>query len=62
MATPTIQKPENMAPEHMEYLDDLRESGSTNMMGAATFLQRMYPSLSKDDAKDILLYWMETYE
>lgn len=56
------QKPPNLAPEHLEYLDDLRESGSINMYSAAPFLQKQYPSLSKDEAKDILLYWMHTHE
>lgn len=62
MAQIALPKPTNMAPEHLEYLDDLRESGSINMMGAAQYLTMKWPSLSKDEAKDILLYWMHTHE
>ncbi len=58
----TIPKPPNLLPEHLTYLNDLRESGATNMWGASPFLERRYPSLSKDDAKDILLYWMDSHE
>ena len=47
--------------EHLEYLDKLRESGVTNMYGAATYLVDDFPKLSKDEAHDILGEWMETF-
>jgi len=46
--------------KHLEYLDDLRESGETNMYGARPYLQEEF-GLSKIDARDILLYWMQTF-
>lgn len=42
------------------YLDSLRESGVTNMFGAATYLVSEF-GLSKPAAKEILKTWMETF-
>lgn len=47
--------------EHLTYLDELRESGETNMFGAAPYLQREFPGLSKEEAKAVLLDWMHTF-
>jgi len=46
--------------EYFEYLDDLRESGVTNMFGAAPYLQEAF-GLSRYEARDVLLKWMETF-
>ena len=43
-----------------EYLDNLRESGGTNMFGAGPFLQSRF-DLERDDAKHVLLTWMKTF-
>lgn len=56
-----IEKPELMTEEHLEYLDELRESGVTNMFGAASYLQNAFDELSNKDAKAILGYWMHTF-
>lgn len=58
----TVEKPANLAPEHLEFLDDLREAGHTNMWGAAAPLRKAYPSLSQRESRDILFYWMDTHE
>ena len=55
-----MTKPEFMTDEHLGYLDDLRESGVTNMFGAATYLVDDFP-LDKRQAREILSYWMETF-
>ena len=47
--------------EHLEFLDDLRESGATNMFGARLYLMEEYPELSWKDAGNVLSYWMETF-
>lgn len=54
-------KPEYLKEEHLEYLDDLREFGITNMFGATPYLQDEYPDLEKKDASKILQYWMKTF-
>lgn len=47
--------------EYFEYLDDLRRSGDTNMMGATPYLVDFF-GISKQYAKTILLEWMKTFE
>jgi hypothetical protein len=46
--------------EYLEYLDDLRESGVTNMYGAGEYLEAEF-GLSKITAREYLRYWMETF-
>jgi|APGre2960657404_1045060.scaffolds.fasta_scaffold01093_19 hypothetical protein len=46
--------------EYYEYLDFLRESGVTNMFGAGPYLQDRF-DLSRQEAKNILIQWMEQY-
>ena len=56
-----MKRPTFCGDEHLEYLDDLRESGETNMFGARPYLRAEYPELTKQEARDILSYWMETF-
>lgn len=46
--------------EMFEYLDTLRETGVTNMFGAAPYLQQAF-GLERREAKNILTEWMKTY-
>ena len=55
-----ITKPEIVTEEHLEYLDNLRESGVTNMFGAGSFLEERY-NIEQKDAHEILGYWMKTF-
>ena len=57
-----ISRPLKLLQEHLEFLDDLRESGITNMYGAGTYLQEEYPLLNKDEAGSIIHYWMKTFK
>lgn len=43
-----------------EYLDDLRESGVTNMFFATPYLQEEF-GLSKNDAEVVVIGWIITY-
>jgi len=47
--------------EYFLFLDELRESGETNMFGAVPYLQEAYTELTKQEAKAILLEWMRTF-
>ena len=49
-----------MEAEYFIYLDELRESGETNMYGAGAYLQAEY-GLDKDTARKVLTKWMETF-
>jgi hypothetical protein len=44
----------------LTYLDELRESGITNVFGAAPYVQEAF-GLEKGEAKKVLLEWMETF-
>ena len=46
--------------EYFEYLDELRESGATNMYGAGAYLQEEF-DLDRPEARKILVEWMETF-
>ena len=46
--------------EVYEYLDELRESGITNMFGAGNFIQVEFDVDSKE-ASRLLVGWMENY-
>lgn len=54
-------RPEFVKDEHLEYLDELRESGDTNMFGARPYLMAEYLELTPKEASDILAYWMKTF-
>lgn len=47
--------------EYYEYLEDLRQSGITNMFGAAPYLQDHY-GLDRREAEVVLLSWMKNYD
>lgn len=55
------QRPKKFTDEMLVYLDKLQESGKTNMFAAAPYLQRQF-LLKTEQAKDALLYWMDTYD
>ena len=41
------------------FLEDLRDSGVTNMFGATPYIQEEF-SLDKKTAKDLLITWIKT--
>lgn len=47
--------------EYFDYLNELRESGETNMFGAGQYLQNEF-GLGRYEARDILKQWMESYK
>ena len=47
--------------EYFDYLVSLRDSGVTNMFGAGPYLEREF-GLSRYEAKDILLEWIESFK
>lgn len=46
--------------KYFEYLDDLRDSGVTNMYGAAPYVQRKF-KLDLDASRAVLKAWMSTF-
>jgi len=53
-------KPEVVSDEMLDYLDGLRESGATNMFGAAPYLADEF-GMEIKDARSVLSYWMTTF-
>ena len=55
---------ENDNQKYFDYLERLRQSGETNMYGAAPYLQVEFPELRYDRNKagDILLAWIRTFD
>ena len=43
-----------------DYLVELRDSGETNMWGAASYLHRDFP-IDRHTARDVLLDWIESF-
>lgn len=50
--------------KYFDYLEQLRQSGETNMYGASPYLQAEFPELRYDRNKagDILLAWIRTFD
>ena len=55
-----MPRPEYVTDEHLKFLDDMRESGDTNMFGAAPYVADEF-DITKQDARKIVSYWMESY-
>ena len=47
--------------EYFNYLNKLRDSGITNMFGAAPYLERSF-DISKKEAREILSAWMKSFD
>lgn len=54
------ERPEYATDELLEYLDELRISGVTNMFGAGAYLREEF-ALSRNEANIALAYWMTTF-
>lgn len=60
MTQETIERPKYVTDKMLTYLDNLRESGVTNMYGAAPYVQLAF-HVTLDKARKILTYWMKTF-
>ena len=47
-----------MMEKYFDFLDDLRDSGETNMFGAAPYLQAEFPELRGDRKKPTKSSWL----
>ena len=55
-----MTRAESVTDERLVYLDGLRESGATNMFGAGAYVESEF-DVDKAEAKEVVLYWMETF-
>ncbi len=56
----STERPEIVTDELLDYLDDLRDSGVTNMFGAGAYLEAEF-DMTQRDARTVLFYWMRTF-
>lgn len=56
-----VARPEVVKDEHLDFLDDLRDSGTTNMFGARPYLLAAFPELKRDEGMKVLQYWMDSF-
>lgn len=56
-----IDLPKGVEQEHLNFLDDLRDSGVTNMFGAGPYVEEMF-EVDRHEARKIVKCWMETFE
>jgi len=47
--------------EQNQFLDELRESGKTNMFGAGRYLQEEF-GIDRTEAREVLLEWIKNFE
>tara|TARA_B100000795_G_scaffold169714_1_gene127915 strand:+ start:669 stop:848 length:180 start_codon:yes stop_codon:yes gene_type:complete len=47
--------------DYFDYLVELRDSGVTNMWGAGPYLEDKF-YLTKQEAKEVLLLWIKSFE
>ena len=43
------------------FLEELRQSGATNMFGALPYLEREFPDMDRKDLKKILMFYFNNY-
>lgn len=60
-AETSTRKTTEIEQEILKYLNDLRNSGATNMFGALPFLQAEFPDETKQECKRCLLLWMDNF-
>ena len=46
--------------EYFDYLNELKDSGETNMFGAGFYLQEEF-GLSRKESREVLLAWMKSF-
>lgn len=55
-----MERPSIATDEYLEYLDELRESGETNMFGAGIYLSKEF-GLTQTESHEVLSYWMKAF-
>ncbi len=56
----SVERPDFVTDEHLEFLDDLRVSSDTNMFGARPYIVEEF-MIDGKVAGNILSYWMDSF-
>lgn len=57
-----IKAPKKSDQEYYDFLEDLRQSGDTNMWSASPYLQDEFPELSSERVKEIHRDWIKAHD
>lgn len=57
----STKRPAVVTDDHLSYLDNLRESGATNMFGGRPYVMEEFPQLNEKEASEVLVYWMKSF-
>jgi hypothetical protein len=57
----SVERPAIVTERHLKFLDNLRDSGATNMYAASAYLERKFKQLTEEEAGVILVYWMKSF-
>ena len=52
---------EEKGDEYFLFLECLKESGVTNMLGASPYLEEQFEELNGSDSRKVLALWIESY-
>ena len=54
------KRPSNITDEHLEFLDDLKDSSAINMMGASSYVEEEF-GVDRMEATELVQYWMNSF-
>lgn len=54
-------RPAFIKEQHLDYLDNLRESGDCNMFMCGPHFQAAFPTVGRNETRETILYWMKTF-
>lgn len=61
MTTKATEKPHSLTNDHIDYLNMIRETGTTNPFETAMHLCSAFADLNKHEAPSIVSYWVDTF-
>lgn len=56
------RKPTEQQKEVLLFLNDLRDSGETNMFGARPYIEAEFPNIDKSETSKLLFLWMKNFD
>lgn len=61
MTTKATEKPHSLTDDHIDYLNMIRETGTTDTFETAMHLCSAFADLNKNEAPNIVSYWTDTF-
>ncbi len=57
-----MERPEFVLDDYLEFLDYAKKTHKINMFGARPYLMQEFPELTKQLAREVLIYWMRIFD